>query len=116
DYDRGRWRQRFGARHDDLVLAYFGFLSPAKGIDLLAAAFNTLVERERPVRLLMVGAASGDSGHPDRQYEHSVRALLERPKVRERVIWTGFLAPGSVGAYLRAADTCCLPFRTGASL
>ena len=64
----------------------------------------------------MVGAPTGDSGHADRQYENTIRTLLDRPKVRERVTWTGFLASTSVGEYLSAADVCCLPFRTGASL
>ncbi len=116
DYDRSLWRARFGARDEDLVLAYFGFLSPAKGVDILAAAFETLVERGRPVRLLMIGAPTGDTGHPDRQYENSLRTFLDQPKIRGRVTWTGFLASSSVGAYLSAADACCLPFRSGASL
>jgi glycosyltransferase involved in cell wall biosynthesis len=116
DYDRSRWRERIGARQDDLVLAYFGFLGLAKGVDTLVASFRTLLDRGRPVRLLMVGAATGDTGHPDRSYENQIRTTLDQPGLRGRVTWTGFLASESVGAYLRAADVCILPFREGTSL
>jgi glycosyltransferase involved in cell wall biosynthesis len=116
EYDRSRWRERIGAREDELVLAYFGFLGSAKGVDTLVTAFQTLLDQGRPVRLLMVGAATGDTGHANRSYENQIRTALDRPGLRGRVTWTGFLASESVGAYLRAADVCCLPFREGTSL
>jgi glycosyltransferase involved in cell wall biosynthesis len=116
DYDRSLWRARIGARDDELVLAYFGFLGPTKGVDTLVTAFERLLERRRAVRLLMIGASAGDTSHPNRQYENAIRTALDRPGVRGRVTWTGFLASESVGAYLSAADVCCLPFRDGTSL
>jgi glycosyltransferase involved in cell wall biosynthesis len=64
----------------------------------------------------MIGASAGDTGHQSRQYENGIRTALDRPGVRGRVTWTGFLASESVGAYLSAADVCCLPFRDGTSL
>ncbi len=113
---RAAWRERLGARPDDVLVAFFGFLGQSKGVDVLVEAFDSLVSQGRPVRLLMVGAASGDSGRPDRSYEASIRQSLDRPHLRARVAWTGFLDAAGVAAYLQAADLACLPFQHGGSL
>ena len=116
DFDRPRTRERMGARGDEFLIAFFGFVNPSKGLETLVDAFETLIERGRKVRLLMVGAAAGDSDHPDRPYENSIRRRLDAPMVRGRVTWTGFLHPADVASYLSASDVCCLPFRDGVSL
>jgi glycosyltransferase involved in cell wall biosynthesis len=116
DFKRDRFRERIGVRADEVVLAFFGFLVPSKGLDTLVDAFDVLVDRGRAIRLLMVGAGGGDTGTPDRAYETSIRQRLNAPRVRGRVIWTGFLHPADVAAYLSAADICCLPFRDGVSI
>jgi glycosyltransferase involved in cell wall biosynthesis len=115
-YDRPSWRAKVGARADEFVIAFFGFLGPAKGVDSLVSGFETLVDRGRSVRLLMIGATSGDTQHLNRQYEAGIRQRLDKPLVRGRVTWTGFVGPRDVGAYLQAADVCCLPFQDGVSL
>jgi glycosyltransferase involved in cell wall biosynthesis len=109
-------REQLGALPDDVLVAFFGFLGQSKGVDVLVEAFDSLVSRGRPVRLMMVGAASGDSGRPDRSYEASIRQALDRPHLRARVAWTGFLDAAGVAAYLQAADLACLPFQHGGSL
>jgi glycosyltransferase involved in cell wall biosynthesis len=116
DYDRATWRARLNAGPSDVVVAFFGFLGPDKGTDDLITAFEDLVRRGRPVRLVMVGATRGDSGRSNRPYEAVIRERLDAGILRERVAWTGFLAPSDVAAHLRAADLCCLPFVAGASL
>jgi polysaccharide biosynthesis protein PslF len=113
---RAALRERLGAQPDDVIVAFFGFLGQSKGVDVLVEAFDSLVSRGRPVRLLMVGAASGDSGRPDRSYESSIRQSLDRPHLRARVAWTGFLDAAGVATYLNAADLACLPFQQGGSL
>ncbi len=115
-YDRAEWRARLGARDDELLVAFFGFLGPSKGVDVLVASFEDLVRRGAPVRLLMLGASSGDSSYPDRSYERAIRHRLDQPLVRGRVTWTGFLSAADVAAHLGAADVCCLPFRDGFSI
>ncbi|HLZ07809.1 MAG TPA: glycosyltransferase, partial [Chloroflexota bacterium] len=116
NYDRHRFRERIGMRADEIVIGFFGFLVPGKGLQQLVDSFETLVERGRAIRLLMVGAGGGDTANSDRPYEVSLRQRLERPQLRDRVTWTGFLQSADVAAYLSAADICCLPFRNGVSL
>jgi len=115
-YDRTAWRERLGIRNGEVVLAYFGFINPSKGFDTLVAAFESLVQRGSPVRLLVIGATAGDSGSIDRHYENRARERLDQPLVRGRVGWTGFIQASDVAACLRAADLCVLPFREGVSL
>lgn len=115
-YDRAEWRARLRVGTDEIVIAFFGFISPNKGVDTLITAFETLVRKGAPVRLLMVGATAGDSGEADRHYENSVRQRLDQPYVRGKVGWTGYASGSDVAAHLQAADICALPFRDGASL
>ncbi len=115
-YDRSDWRAKLGVRESDILMAYFGFLNPDKGLDTLVTAFERLVQQELPVRLLMIGASSGDSGSVDRRYENHIRRRLDEPGIRGHVRWTGFIGADEVAACLQAADLCVLPFRDGASL
>lgn len=115
-FDRTALRRLIGARDGDVLIAYFGFLHPSKGLDNLATAFEALVRRGYPVRLLMIGASGGDSGGSNRRYENQIRQQLDQPLVRGRVGWTGFLRAEDVSAHLRACDLCVLPFQEGVSL
>lgn len=115
-FDRQVWRSKLGVRDGETLIAYFGFLNPSKGLDTLITAFETLVHEGHPVRLLMIGASSGDTGNSDRRYEKHVRQRLDQPWVRGHVGWTGFVQADEVAAHLRASDVCVLPFRDGVSL
>ncbi len=115
-YDREALRARIGLKEKECAIGYFGFLNPSKGIETLISAFEGLVRRGRPVRLLMIGATAGDSGTSDRRYENRIREQLDQPIVRGHVGWTGFVQASEVASYLRACDVCVLPFRDGASL
>src|SRR6185437_4279852 len=59
-FDRQSWRTRMGIKEGEVAIAYFGFLNPSKGVETLVSAFEKLVQRGRPVRLLMIGATAGD--------------------------------------------------------
>ena len=115
-FDREFWRTRVGIREGEVAIAYFGFLNPSKGVETLVSAFEKLVQRGRPVRLLMIGATAGATGSPDRRYENRIRQLLDQPIVRGHVGWTGFVQASDVARYLRASDLCVLPFRDGFSM
>jgi glycosyltransferase involved in cell wall biosynthesis len=109
-------RRQLGVSDADLLLVYFGFLHPSKGLETLAEAFVRLVQDERPVHLLMLGAPARDHGTDDHPYVVRIRQRLAEPAVRERVTWTGFLPARCIAACLAAADVSVLPFTEGASL
>ena len=109
-YTPAAWRARLGAPPDALLVAYFGLLSPSKGVDLLVEALATL---RRPWRLLLVGG--GASVPSDLAHAQAVRARIAALGLTARVIETGHAEAAAVSAHLLAADLVALPFRDGAS-
>lgn len=114
-FDRAAQRAGWGARPDDLLLAYFGFLNASKGAEELVAAVAQLAARGVPVQLLMVGGQVGASDRTNAAYLEQVQAAIERRGVADRVHWTGFTEASQVSANLLAADIAVLPYRDGAS-
>ena len=105
---RKRGRAMLGLSDQDMVLAYFGYVYPMKGVETLLSAFGVL-----PVstRLIMIGDGDGE-------YLSKLRELSIQAGGSERVIWTGHCKPEEEFAslYLHAADICVLPFNDGVRL
>jgi polysaccharide biosynthesis protein PslF len=116
DYDRDRQRTRWGAKAEDWLLAYFGFLNANKGGETLVRTLAELVRAGYPARLLMVGGKVGSSDSTNLAYLQHVETLMHELDVADRVQWTGFTEPSEVSANLLAADCAVLPYREGASL
>jgi glycosyltransferase involved in cell wall biosynthesis len=93
-----------------MLVAYFGLVSPSKGLDTLLDALELLAQ---DVRLLVIGGAA--SAAHDRPYAEQLWQRMRAGPLRERVTITGQSAAADVSGYLLAADVCALPFRDGAS-
>lgn len=109
-YDRGAWRAGLGVAADELLVAYFGLLSPSKGAETLVEA---LAQLALPWRLLLVGGAA--TAPQDQAYAEAVRARMAALGLANRAIVTGHVPDGEVSAHLLAADCVALPFSDGAS-
>jgi glycosyltransferase involved in cell wall biosynthesis len=109
-YRRAPWRAQLGVGPDELLVAYFGLLSPSKGVDLLLSALPHLT---RPWRLLLIGGAA--TAPQDVAYAAALRAQIDAMGLGARVIATGHVPDAEVSAHLLAADCVALPFRDGAS-
>jgi len=116
NYDRVRQRALWGAGLETWLLAYFGFLNPGKGGEVLMRALAGLVRADKPARLLMVGGKIGSSDPTNQAYLAHVEQLIDDLGIADRVQWTGFTANDQVSANLLAADCAVLPYREGASL
>jgi len=115
DYDRDRWRARWGVGPQDLLLSYFGFLNESKGAEALVRALDRLVRGGYKARLLMVGGKVGSSDPTNAVYLGTVEGLIEELGLADRVLWTGYTSPEEASANLLASDICVLPYRYGAS-
>ena len=106
---RQRGRMLLGLLEQDVVLAYFGYIYWAKGMETLLTAFGSLPP---DTRLVIIGG-SGDIGYLEKLHE-----LNRSAGGAERVIWAGHCKPEEEVAslYLYAADICILPFNDGVSL
>ena len=112
---RSDWREQAGVGEDEVVLAYFGFLSESKGGEELVQALATLRRRGLPVRLWFIGGQVGSADPSNRAYLERVRALIAQGGLESWVRWTGYVSPAEVSANLLAADLCVLPYRDGIS-
>jgi polysaccharide biosynthesis protein PslF len=109
-YDRRAWRARLGAGPDTTLVAFFGLISPTKGLDLLLRAIEQLPPS---YRLVVVGGESPAA--QDQAFADQVRAVLRGPQLAGRVVVTGHASEADVSGHLLAADLAALPFTDGAS-
>ena len=98
-----------GTRGDDaeLVVGYWGFQRPDKGVDRLLEAF-VQVRRTRPARLVLAGDPGTETG-----YIASLRRQAEDLGISAAVQSTGKLPADRLSAELQTFDACVLPFRDG---
>jgi glycosyltransferase involved in cell wall biosynthesis len=114
DFDRRAWRAAQGVASGELVLAYFGFLGPTKGADVLLAAFDRLPEDCR-ARLWLL--TDREPTRPEfAGYHARIAERVESSPRRDRIHWTGYLPATDVSRFLSAADLAVLPYTDGASL
>ena len=104
-------RLKNGFGEQEILVAYFGFLHPNKGIEALLESF-ALVHREKsPARLVMLSLFE-----PEKQTYHAkVRNLVRALAIESAVSWVGFLPPDEVSRMLTIADIGLLPFDDGVS-
>ncbi|MDO8673344.1 MAG: glycosyltransferase, partial [Dehalococcoidia bacterium] len=117
DFNREDWRRGFQASEDTLVIAYFGFLSPSKGVETLLEALE-LVAREEPEldwRLLLI-ADREPADDRYAEYHRRIEQLLHSSPVRDLVHLTGYCSEQDVSQYLQSSDICVLPFSDGATM
>ncbi len=100
--ERAATRSEVGARVDGLIV-YFGFASPAKGIESLFE-----IADPQHHRLVLICDLSAED-----TYQESILALAGRGDWAGKVTVTGFLPPEQAGRVLAAADAAVFPFLDG---
>ncbi len=92
---RGLFRQRFGIEGGCRVVMFLGRIHWIKGIDILVESFARLTQELPNACLVIVG--------PDDGYRRALEALIDRLAIRQRVLFTGFLAgPEKISALVDA--------------
>lgn len=105
-------RKQAGASGNDVLVGYFGFLHPNKGIEQLFRAFALAREQYRDMKF-MVMALFDPARTP---YHAAIRSLAERLGLMESIHWTGFLDAEDLSRHLGSLDVAVLPYREGVSL
>ncbi len=118
---RSSVRRAIGFESTDFVIAYFGYVFPGKGLELLLEATEDISKSIPRVRLLVVGDSPEASvliktGQPN--YIDKLKSMSAKLGVADRVVWSGYMQSDSVDAsrYLRASDMVALPFAAGLRL
>jgi glycosyltransferase involved in cell wall biosynthesis len=111
---RADLRRLLGAADDTLLVGYFGFMNPSKGVPVLLEAIRQ-VAAQRPVRLALIGAETGVSNPTDQPEAHAIQQAIRQGGLSPLITSTGYLPPADLSAALLACDVVALPFRDGAS-
>jgi glycosyltransferase involved in cell wall biosynthesis len=119
---RQRVRAELGLPESVLLLCYFGFIHPVKGLETLLRAFqevyNEVYNGGTLVHLLIVGGVHSLSLSTQEAEEYYQKLLTLRDELglTAAVTFTGYVDTARVSAMLRAADLGVLPFNHGISL
>ena len=92
---------------DELVVGYWGFQRPDKGLETLVDAFARL-RGTHAARLVL----AGDPG-PDVDYVFSIKRRVEERGLTKSVTSTGRLSAADLSAEINSFDVCALPYRAG---
>jgi glycosyltransferase involved in cell wall biosynthesis len=98
--DRHVWRTRLRVRGDDLLLVHLGFLTPAKGLDVILRSLASLAAMEIGARLAVVGEGS-ETG--------AFKAAVAAAGLEARVQVWGYASEEDLGGILAAADLGLVP-------
>jgi glycosyltransferase involved in cell wall biosynthesis len=115
-FDRELWRSRAGAKPDEFLIGYFGFINRTKGVDILLEDIAEIRDTYGyPLKLVMIGGKTGSSDPSNAAYLTEIEALINQLNLADAVLWTDFVDDTDVAAYMTAVDVMALPFLDGAS-
>lgn len=98
-------RQQLGLEENDFIIVYSGRLKKEKGILELIHAINRL--QPPKVKLLIIGANSYGSNQKSTKF---IRELEdESQKIRNQVLFTGYIDYLQIPSYLKMADIAVVP-------
>src|SRR5258708_2003199 len=102
--DRVGIRGRFNFGPDDFVLLWLGIFMPHRRLQDAIEAVKLLKDKNSRVKLLLAGS---DRSYPE--YLQSLKALVDRLDVNDRVIFTGQVADVEIRDFYCACDTFLFP-------
>ncbi len=100
-------KQRLGLRTTDRAILFFGRITPYKGIDLLAEAFERVARNNSNYRLVIAGEVMKDAEQQWRRVQQAIAQSPVRGQVLEHV---RFIADNEIELYLKGADVLVLPY------
>lgn len=103
---------------ESLVIAFFGFLHPVKGLETLLPAFQQLIASQPQARLLLIGGVESLAlaGENAQAYWNKLHALVSELNISEFVHLTGYVDAETASHYLSGTDIGVLPFNHGVNL
>lgn len=103
---------------DSVVIAFFGFLHPVKGLETLLPAFKQVLATQPQARLLLIGGVESLAlrGEDAKRYWIGLHALVAELGLMQVVHLTGYVTAETASQYLAGADIGVLPFNHGLTL
>lgn len=103
---------------DAIVLAFFGFLHPVKGLELLLSAFQQVQEIQPKARLILIGGVESLAlrGQEAQQYWNKLKDIIREYNLEHKAYMTGYVDAETASHYLSGSDIGVLPFHHGVTL
>ncbi|HIK15043.1 MAG TPA: glycosyltransferase [Leptolyngbyaceae cyanobacterium M33_DOE_097] len=110
--------QRYNWPEASVIFAFFGFLHPVKGLEILFSAFQQVVAVHPEARLLVIGGVESLALPSDQaaQYWQKLEAQITTLDLAEQIKMTGYLEADQTSKHLAGADIGVLPFNHGVTL
>lgn len=110
--------QRLNWSNDSLLVAFFGFLHPVKGLETLLSAFQQVITQIPRAKLLLIGGVESLAlrGTEADRYWEKLESHIASLQLQPSVHMTGYLDERSVSDYLSGIDIGVLPFNHGVTL
>lgn len=111
-------REKCNWNQSALVIAFFGFLHPVKGLETLLPAFKQVLATQPQARLLLIGGVESLAlgGEDAKQYWDQLHTLIAQLNLSRVVDLTGYVSAETASYYLAGADIGVLPFNHGVTL
>jgi glycosyltransferase involved in cell wall biosynthesis len=123
---RRRLLQTCNWSDDAVVIAFFGFLHPVKGLETLLSAFRKVLQKQPQARLILIGGVESLAlqGEDARRYWEKLNAMINADRTSEGaclnlvpyVHMTGYVDAKTASHYLTGSDLGVLPFNHGVTL
>lgn len=115
---RKQLQNNCGWSDDTIIIVFFGFLHPVKGLEILIPAFKQVLSSQPQARLLLLGGVESLAlpKKQAEQYWNQLTTLIEELELSDFVHMTGYLDSDTVSHYLTGADIGVLPFNHGVTL
>jgi glycosyltransferase involved in cell wall biosynthesis len=99
-------KRQLGLAEQEKTILFFGNIAPYKGLEFLVAAFEQLPAAEPGYRLVIAGSPKWTD-----EYWLKVKSLVDRSKVRDRIVQhIEYIPDEKTEMYFKAADLLVLPY------
>lgn len=98
--ERKETRLKLNITNQDKVVLFLSLLSKQKGANIAIKAFNELAKNNESIKLIIAG---------DGEYLEDAKLLVNKFKIKSRVIFTGFVRNEDTVQYYNASDIFIFP-------
>jgi D-inositol-3-phosphate glycosyltransferase len=107
DLDSCNARELLSLKKNEVVLLFFGNISPYKGLDILIDALRTVVNNKYQVKLVIAGSVKSSMDYWDSIEKRIAEYGLEKLVIKR----IEFIPDHEIEIYFKAADVLVLPYR-----
>lgn len=101
-----------GHKVEDLILGFFGFVAPDKGVEILLEAFGRMRVEYNNLKLLIIGGKGYSKGDFN-VYLKRLDLIISAHDMEKDVIFTNYADIEMLRLYLSIIDICVLPYTEG---